>query len=61
MNIKIQIKTVYGVDKVYPACPTSAIFARMIGTKTLSDSALRDIAALGYNIEIETPRFLRAA
>jgi hypothetical protein len=64
MQIKVQIKTVYGEEKVYPACPKAAIFAQMLGTKTLTDAALNSIEALGYTIEIDQPvvtRFHKAA
>jgi len=60
MNITIQIKTVYGEDKAYPLCEKSQIFARMLGTKTLTESALRDIKALGYDVKV-APRFSNAA
>lgn len=61
MEIKVQVKTVYGVDQVYPACPKSVIFARMLGTKTLTHAALCNIEALGYTITPVAPSYLRAA
>lgn len=64
LTIKVQIKSVYGEEKVYPACPKSVIFAKMLGTKTLTHSALCSIEALGYTIEVDQPavmRFGRAA
>jgi hypothetical protein len=59
-TIKISVKNVYGVDTVYPACPAAVIFARIAGTKTLTHDTLCAIEALGYNIEVEAPRFVRS-
>lgn len=61
MFITIQIKTVYGEDKVYPACPKSALFAEMMGTKTLTHRALCQIERLGYEIRTQHPTYSRQA
>ena len=53
MKITIRADKVYGINTFYPACDRSKIFARLAGTKTLTAHALRDITALGYEIEIE--------
>ena len=47
-TITVQIRTVYGVDTIYPACPTSAFFAALAGTRTLTAEKLRLIRAAGY-------------
>ena len=62
MKITIRADKNYGVQTYYPACTAAEIFARIAGTKTLTTHALRDIAALGYEIEIEqtTPKTFRA-
>jgi hypothetical protein len=51
--IQVEIKNVYGIKTVYPACPSSHLFARIAGTTTLTKHALRDIQALGYQIEVK--------
>ena len=63
MNITVRIRSVYGIETVYPACPAAELFAKIAGTKTLTRHALRDIAALGYqiNVEQEQPRILQFA
>ena len=53
MKITIRCEKNYGVEVFYPACKQSELFARIAGTKTLTRHALRDIAALGIEIEIE--------
>lgn len=60
-TIKIQIRSIYGNETIYPACPASLLFARIAGTKTLTNQALRDIRALGYEIVVEHPAVRFAA
>jgi len=62
MKITVRIKSNYGIETVYPACPTAELFARIANTKTLTSHALRDIQALGYQIEVQPdlPKVLRA-
>jgi hypothetical protein len=52
-NIVVRIKTVYGVDKVYPVCEKAQLFADIAGTTTLRPSDLKAIQALGYGVTIE--------
>lgn len=59
--IKIQIRSIYGVDTVYPACSTAVAFANIAGTKTLTDRTLRLIEGMGYQIVIEALAYRRAA
>jgi hypothetical protein len=60
-SIKIQVRNVYGVETVYPACPTSLAFANIAGTKTLTHRILCLIEGMGYTIVVETPAYRRAA
>lgn len=62
-QISVTIRQVYGNETIYPACRTSAFFAALAGTKTLTDDALRLIAANGYEIVAVAvaPRLVRAA
>lgn len=62
MKITVKIKSVYGLETVYPACPAAEIFARIAGTKTLTSHALRDIRSLGYeiNVQPDVPQVIRA-
>ena len=52
MNITVKIKSVYGVEKVYPACENSRRFSEIAGTKTLTEHTLRHIKAMGISVEI---------
>jgi hypothetical protein len=53
ITIYVKIKNVYGVEKVYPDCPVSEVFASLTKTKTLSDNDLGNILKLGYKIEMK--------
>lgn len=59
MKITIRIDRNYGILTCYPACEAAKTFARIAGTKTLTSHCLRDIAALGYQIELQQPDTLR--
>lgn len=50
LAVVVEVKNVYGVLKVYPACPKSRLFAEIAGSKTLTHRALTQIEALGYEI-----------
>lgn len=62
MQITIRVRSVYGIETIYPVCHAAELFAKIAGTKTITPHALRDIAALGYqiNVEQEQPRILRS-
>jgi hypothetical protein len=50
-TIKVQIKSVFGNDNVYPICETAILFAKLAGTKTLTSHALHTIKEAGYTVE----------
>lgn len=52
MQIQVQIRNVYGVETVYPACAHSRVLAAMAGTKTLTIDKLRLIQANGYTVDV---------
>ena len=54
-EITVTIKTVYGSDLVYPACPKAQTFAALAGTKTLKPHTLRLIKELGYLVSVAGP------
>ena len=53
-SITVNIKSVYGNVTAYPACPTAALFAQLLGTKTLTPQALKTIKALGFEVNQKT-------
>lgn len=55
MTITIEIRDIYGIRTIYPACDTARLFARLAGTKTITRHALETIRALGYTVEVKQP------
>lgn len=53
-SITVTIKSVYGVDRIYPACDTSRLLAELTGAKTFKADHIKTIKELGYTIEVET-------
>lgn len=49
-TITIEVRSVYGQTKLYPACQRSQQFADLIGTKTLTARAVKQIEAMGYEV-----------
>lgn len=51
--IVIEIKHVYGVEKVYPVCEDAKMFSDIAGTTTLTVETLDRVKALGYELILE--------
>ena len=51
-TIQVEFKTIYGVEKIYPACEKSAIFAKLIGQKTLTETDIKRIKELGFEVQV---------
>lgn len=56
MTVKIEIKSVYGELKAYPANKTADHFCLIAGTKTLTRNTLLNILAMGCTL-IEVDRY----
>ncbi len=52
MIIQVEIKTVYGEERIYPACAKASVFAKLVGQKTLTRRDINNIKELGYTIEV---------
>ena len=55
MDITVEVKNVYGMDRIYPMCEKAKIFTRLAGTKTLSTYDISKIKELGYAVQVKTP------
>jgi hypothetical protein len=55
MIIEIEIKSVYGVLKIYPANEAAELIAKIAGTKTLTNEALAYAERLGFEIKEVAP------
>ncbi len=52
-KIKVRISKSYGNERIYPVCDKAEIFARLANRTCLSRQNIRDIKALGFEIETE--------
>ena len=59
--VQVNLKSVYGEVKAYPANEAAQLFADIAGTKTLTMEALRKIRALGYEVKAVDPLALAFA
>lgn len=53
MKITLTLKSSYGRTLAYPADATAETFARMLGVKTLTRSAINHIKSLGFEVETQ--------
>ena len=54
-QITVSVKSVYGRQTIYPVCEQAKLFTHLTGNKTLSQSNIATIKALGYTITVEQP------
>ena len=54
MEIKVSIKTVYGVERIYPKCKISTSFSKLMRKKTFDREEIQEIITLGYSVEVVT-------
>lgn len=52
MTIQVNIKQVYGVERIYPVNEKALILAQLTRKKTLDRADINLIKKLGYNVEV---------
>ncbi len=52
MELLVEVKNVYGNERVYPACDKSKVLAHMTGASTLTDKVISDAKKLGFTFKI---------
>ena len=52
MTIQINIKQVYGVERIYPVNDQAIILAQLTRKKTLDRADINLIKKLGYDVEV---------
>jgi hypothetical protein len=58
MNIQVNIKQVYGVDRIYPVNDKAIILTQLTNKKTLDKRDIELIKKLGYEIEVITNKYI---
>ncbi len=51
MTLKLQVKQVYGRDRVYPMNETAAAVARLMGRKTFTPAEVDTLREIGFTLE----------
>ena len=51
MKLIVQIKNIYGVNRINTVCEKSKTFSRIAWRKTLQPTTIDEIKKLGYKIE----------
>jgi len=51
-TIVVRVKDVYGRPMIYPVCEAAHRFASIAGTKTLSESVLASVRAIGFRVTV---------
>jgi hypothetical protein len=54
MELKVQKKNVFGVERIYPKCNKSRLLTALTGQKTLLDVNIKLIKQLGYTLKTES-------
>jgi len=52
MEIKVRLKSVFGVQRIYPVCEKAEIFRKMTRSATLMPDIISLIKELGYKITV---------
>jgi uncharacterized protein YtpQ (UPF0354 family) len=53
LELQLKEKSVYGNTLVYPNCPKSYIFARLVNKKTFDGLDIHLMGELGYTVKIQ--------
>jgi len=48
LDLYVEKKQVYGVDRFYPACEKAKILCNIAGTKTLTQDVIGKLKTIGY-------------
>lgn len=56
LTLTVEIKNVYGSEKIYPICNIAKGFASLLNQTTLTRADITKIKSLGYQINVSTPK-----
>ena len=55
MQLIVEIKSVYGVQRIYAVCNNSKLITKLKQSKTLNKEDISILRELGYTIETKQP------
>jgi hypothetical protein len=55
MQITVEIKNVYGVERIYAVCNNAKLITKLKQSKTLSKDDISILRELGYTIQTKQP------
>lgn len=53
MELFVEVKNVYGTEKIYPACEKSKVLAQLANSKTLTDRVINNAKKLGFTFSVK--------
>ena len=54
LKIKVSIKNVYGVERIYPKCRIAQTFLALMRKRTFDREEIQEIKTRGYAVEVVT-------
>lgn len=51
-EVRVMVRSVFGVERIYPVCENANIFTRLTGQKTLSHESIKAIRELGFTVTV---------
>jgi len=51
-ELLVKVKSIYGIDKVYPECEEGQLLAQLTGKKTFTNDNLGLLKKLGYTFKV---------
>jgi len=55
MQLTVEIKSVYGVERIYAVCNNAKLITKLKQSKTLSKDDISILRELGYTIQTKQP------
>jgi hypothetical protein len=55
MQLIVEVKNVYGVERIYAVCNNSKLITKLKQSKTLNKEDISILRELGYTIETKQP------
>ena len=55
MQLIVEIKNIYGVERIYDVCNNSKLITKLKQSKTLSKEDISILREMGYKIETKQP------